>query len=155
MGPAGWLAHFPTPDAINMAYGLVGIAAIWVGWVKYLGPKVKGGWDKIVGFFQAIAGRDAIIDKASGIEKAPAVPPLGHRLASIDDTLSKLLTVIESTQDAHHRIDSVEKRVNGHDQAIALLAGASVEKAALHQENAAFFDMVAKRDSDVVDPPKD
>jgi hypothetical protein len=147
--------NLPTPDALQVALTLTTLAAIWLGWAKVVGPKLKPAWSRLVGTIQAIAGRDPIIDKVTGKEIAPALPPLGEQLSTINDTMAKLVVVIESNHDAHKRIDQVVQRVDGHDQALAILAGAQIEKAALHKENAAFFDMVAKRDSDVIDEPTD
>lgn len=101
----------PNPDAIQIALTLSTLAVIWLGWAKVIGPKAKRAWNRGVGFFQAIAGRDPIVDKASGAELSPAVPPIGERLASIDSGLSRLVEVIESTQNAHARIDNHETRI--------------------------------------------
>lgn len=102
----------PTPDALQIALTATTLAAVWIGWAKIVGPRLRRGWDRVVGTFQAIAGRDAIIDKVSGKEVSPAVPPLGEQLSTINDTMSKLVAVIESNHDAHVRLDNHEGRIS-------------------------------------------
>lgn len=136
----------PTPDALQVALTLTTLAVVWVGWAKVIGPRAKRAWGRSVGFFQAIAGRDPIVDKASGKELSPAVPPLGERLASIDDTMLRLVTVIESNQDAHHRIDNVEVRVDALEQG-------RVERIVSQAESAEMWRAVANQSPDVVDEP--
>lgn len=105
------MPNLPSPDALQVALTCCTLLAFWIGWAKVARPRVRDRWNRILGFFQAIAGRDPIVDKASGKEISPAVPPLGERLASIDDTMLRLVTVIESNQDAHKRIDNHELRI--------------------------------------------
>ena len=101
----------PSPDAVQIVFTVSTLAALWIGWAKYLGPRFKARWNRLVGFFQTIAGRDPIVDKITGREISPEVPPLGKQIAAINDNMAQLIEVVRSNQDAHHRIDGVESRV--------------------------------------------
>lgn len=119
-----------------MTLTLTTLVGVWIAWAKVIGPKVKRAWSRGVGFFQTIAGRDPIIDKITGKEVAPAVPPLGEQLGSIHETMSKLVAVIESNQDAHHRIDN-------HEARITVLEDGRVERIVSQAESAQMWRAVA------------
>lgn len=136
----------PSPDGLQVALTISTLLVIWIGWAKYVGPKVRRFTDRAVGIFQAIAGRDAIIDKVSGKEVAPAVPPLGEQLSSINDTMAKLVAVIESNHDAHERLNAHDKHLVAHDQAIGALISGSLERAATAMSSAALLNAVANGD---------
>ncbi len=127
----------PAPDALQVALTVSTLAGIWVAWAKVIGPRVKRGWGKAVGAFQTVAGRDPIIDKVTGKEVSPAVPPLGEQLAAVNDTMGELVKVIQSNQDAHHRIDVVvthqqvqDARMDDHDSTLAALIASKFESGA-------------------------
>lgn len=136
----------PSPDGVQVVLTLSTVGALWFGWAKVAGPRVKRQWNRLVGFVEAIAGRDAIVDKASGIEKAPAVPPLGVRLASIDDTMQKLVVVIESNHDAHKRIDSVVADVAVLKVDVDGLKTAAVERIVTKSESAEMWRAIGNGD---------
>lgn len=138
--------HLPTPDGVQVLLTLSGVAGLWLGWAKVLGPRLARGWSRFVGIFQAIAGRDAIVDKVSGREVSPAVPPLGEQLTSIHDTMAKLVAVVESNHDAHKRIDRHESVLASHDQAIGALIAGSNERAATALASAALINAVTNKD---------
>lgn len=124
------------PVWLQILSGLTAILTVWVGWAKVVGPRIKRAWSRGVGFFQTIAGRDPIIDKITGKEVAPAVPPLGEQMASINDTMGKLVAVIESNQDAHHRIDN-------HETRLVVLEEGRVERIVAQAESAQMWRAVA------------
>lgn len=138
--------NLPSPDAAQVVLTLTTLAAIWLGWAKVLGPWVKRKWDRFVGIFQAIAGRDPIVDKASGKELAPAMPPLGEQLSTINDTMQKLVIVIESNHDAHKRIDNHEGRLSATERDIAAMKLAAVERIVTKDEAAQMWRAVANSD---------
>lgn len=138
--------NLPSPDALQVALTCTTILAVWVGWAKFIGPRVKRGWGRVVGIFQAIAGRDAIVDKVSGKEVAPAVPPLGEQLSTMNETIAKLVAVIESNHDAHERLNAHDKHLVAHDQAIGALISGSLERAATAMSSAALLNAVANGD---------
>lgn len=143
----------PTPDAVQILLTLGSVAVAWVSLKKVVTPtwrKLRRGWGKAKGIVQAIGGRDPIHDPITGKEIAPAVPPLGENLAAINDTMSKLVAVIESNQNAHERIDHVVTRVDGHDTAIAALLADKWENGA----NAALA-AVKKQQQDTIDGEAD
>lgn len=130
------LSALPSPDVIQVALTLSTLLVIWVGWVRYLGPRLKHRTRRLVGFFQTIAGRDPIVDKITGKEVSPAVPPLGEQIAAINDNMAQLIEVVRSNQDAHHRIDGIEGRVGGVEGrvggleiAMGMIAGEKFERA--------------------------
>lgn len=136
----------PTPDALQIALTLSTLVVIWVGWAKFLGPRVKAKWDWFVGILQSIGGRDPIVDKRTGVEIAPMVPALGVQLLSIDkrfetvnENMAQLIEVVKSNQDAHHRIDSVEQRVT-------VLETAEDARREVRAESTAMWQAVANKD---------
>lgn len=141
--------NLPSPDGVQILLTLGSLAVAIVALRKVIVPTWKGarrGWAKFTGFVEAIAGRDPILDKATGKELAPAVPPLGNRLSGIEDTMLRLVTVIESNQDAHKRIDGLETRVDGVETTVGALIGGTFERGA-HDALAA----VKQKNADAID----
>jgi hypothetical protein len=140
----------PTPDGLQVALTATTLVAIWITWAKFIGPRIKRKWDRLVGIFQTIAGRDPIIDKRTNKVISPAVPHLGEQLSTLNDTVSKLVAVIESNQDAHHRIDRHDQILADHDSSIAALIASTFERGAT-----AALVAVEKANSDAIDEPTD
>lgn len=136
--------NLPTPDALQVTLTASTLLVIWIAWAKYLGPRIKAKWVRFVGFFQTIAGRDPIVDKVTGKEVSPAVLPLGEHLASINDNMAQLIEVVRSNQDAHHRIDGHETRINA-------LESGRVERIVSQAESAEMWRAVANQSPDLMD----
>lgn len=138
--------NLPNPDGLQVVLTVCTLVALWLGWAKVIFPRIRRRWNRVVGLFQTIAGRDAVIDKRDGTILSPAVPHLGEQLSTLNDTVSKLVAVIESNHDAHRRIDHHDRVLGGHDQAIAALIAGSAERAATALASAALLSAVANRD---------
>lgn len=104
------------------ASAVVAVGVLGGAWLKYGRPKWRRFTSKLDAGFESIVGRDAIIDKASGREKAPAVPGIGVRMASVEDSLAILV--------------SSQKRLDDHDHRIGKLEEAAVERIVTRADSA-------------------
>lgn len=159
------MPSLPTPDALQLALTLSTLAGIWLAWAKFIGPRVKSAWAWFSDLFAVFNGRKERIDRVTG-EKRKAVPSLVDALVQIRDKqdeqgndIKELTTVVTQVADqqltlSEHTRQIADLRVGFgvHAEQIGMLKAAAEERTAIHNENATFFDAVAKRSSDVIDP---
>lgn len=124
----------PDLSTLQWIIAAAAVLAVVAGWVKTVMPM----WRRLTGTLDALGGRPPLVDKASGKEVAPALPPLGVRLSNIDDNLARLADTIDSLNDAHRRIDAVEQRVS-------VLEDSRVERVVAQAESAHMWRAVADK----------
>lgn len=124
-------------DRFALVLSACTLVALWLGWLKILRPRIRKLWQRVDGALDTLGGRPPIVDNESGRELAPALPPLGERLATMEDALVRLA-------DDRVRLDALEHRVTA-------LETAAVERIAIRAESAQMLRAVAERDTDVVD----
>lgn len=90
------------------------LIGLWLGWLKVLRPRARRLWRRLDGALDTLGGRPPIVDNASGREIAPALPPLGERLATIEDALVHLMTT-------NTRMDKLTIRVDDHARRLTAL----------------------------------
>lgn len=125
--------HLPSPDAVQILLTLGSLAVAGIALRKVILPvwrKIKAAKAWFVTFFQTIGGRGPIVDPVTGKELAPAWPPLGVHMETVNATMLKLVDVIESTQNAHARIDANDARDDVQDAALAFILGDKWENGA-------------------------
>lgn len=120
------------------AYVLLGIAAAaaaFVGWLfRRAIPKVRDFFARLNGTLDAIGGREAYIDPASG-RKVDRLLPLTTRVATIEEALIQIAEDRTATLQLSKRVAHVEGRVDA-------LEKASVERVATKIENASAMSMI-------------
>lgn len=130
-GPGTW------NDALAIASYVVGFLVVVVPtWLKWGMPRFRRWRERLEAEHEALAGRPALVDKASGEEVAPPVPSLGKRLAKIDDTLQDLTGVVRE-------LATTTKRVDDHEQRIVALEQSRVERVVSQAESAHMWRAIA------------
>lgn len=132
---------------VTIAVGIAGLIAAWAKWW----PKLAHLWRRVDGTLDAIGGREAYVDPASG-RRVPALPPLTTRMALVEsgvkeltETTVQLARTVESLNDAHRRIDDHEVRIHA-------LESGTAERIAARAESAQMWRAVA--DNDLPDEPE-
>lgn len=95
----------------------------------------------------AILGSPEVKDRRGGTLD-PGNPGLVHRVAQVEEAVVEFRHMTGLLTEVLKRTDVLEHKVN-------LLELAATERVASHLENAKLFDMVAKRDSSVIDGEAD
>lgn len=126
------------------------LVGLWLGWLKVLRPRARRLWRRVDGALDTLGGRPPIVDNESGRELAPALPPLGERLATMEDALVRLATTSERMDEESRRLDTVTEQVGDLTRRVTVLETSSVERIAAHAESAQMWRAVAERDTDVV-----
>jgi hypothetical protein len=176
-----WL-RFPSPDALQVALTFFSLLAIWFAWAKVVGPRVWRMWQWASDLVAVFKGRGERVDRVTG-EKRKAVPSLVDHLVQIRDkqdeqgasiekqgkSIENLTTVLTQVADQQAILTDQQVTLGEHTKQIAdlrllvainseqigLLKAATVERAEMHKESAAMLDLIAKRDSDVIDPQEE
>jgi multidrug efflux pump subunit AcrA (membrane-fusion protein) len=127
-------------DSVNATLGLVltalGIVAIVGGWLRWVRPRWQRARRKVAGVFDAILGRDAIVDSITGKEIEPELPGIGVRMAHQESQMEKLTDAVAILADSHQRISSLEQRVT-------VLEDARTERAIAQAESAQAWRAIA------------
>lgn len=114
----------------ELALALGGLLVMVGGWLRWVRPKWRHFKNDALGARDVLVGRDAIIDRASGREVAPAIPGIGHRMATVEQALTTLVN-------NEHRLSALEIDV-------AELKAARVERLVGKVESIAAYDAIAK-----------
>jgi hypothetical protein len=114
----------------GLALSVCALLAILGGWLKWVRPR----WHKVkndaLGARDALVGREAIIDRASGLEVSPAIPGIGTRMATVEQAL---ITLVDN-----------EQRLTALEGDVADLKAASVERTVTKIESIAAWDAMSK-----------
>src|SRR3546814_5864564 len=84
----------------------------------------------------ANVGRDPLVDSITGREIEPALPGIGVRMAHQGDKMRLLTDAVSKIADSHVRLEHVEKRVDRHDEELADLRAAQMERIVARAESA-------------------
>jgi len=141
--------HLPDPDRLAAIYTACGLLALWVGWIKLARPKLRRARNRVSGAIDALMGREAISDPVSGKELAPALPGIGQRMATVEDTLAKLTEVVSEQAKLNGRVDRIEDQVGRNTENLAVIMAATAERIVTKAEAAEMWRAIA--DKDVVD----
>lgn len=149
------------PSALIVAGSSAGALLAIITFWKVLFPffkSIRDAWREFVTALHIFNGRDPYIDAVTG-EKVEQVPPLGTALAEIRTTLkeqgesiSDLTSVLGVVADQQVQINGILAEQHALRNDVNLLKSGTIERAAGKIENAALFDMIAKRDNEVIDP---
>lgn len=131
-------------------YVLLGIGAVliaFLGWLfKRAIPKTRDFFRRLNGTLDAIGGREAYIDPASG-RKVERLLPLTTRMATVEEAIIQLAENRMLTHQLSKRVAHVESRVDS-------LEKAAIDRVATKVENAAamsLFERLHTAADDVID----
>lgn len=143
---------FITAGAVVTAIGIL---------IKVILPVIQSARDGFREFMTALHifnGRPAFTDEVTG-KTVPKVPALGIALAEIradlneqGRSISDLTSVVQLVADQGAQINGILVEQQALRNDVEHLKAGTIERAAGKIENAALFDMIAKRDSEVIDP---
>ena len=110
--------------------GVVALLGVLVGWLRWARPRWRKVKNDALGARDALVGREAIVDRASGREVAPAIPGIGMRMATVEQAL---LTLIDN-----------EKRLAALETDVKDLKDAAAERVLTKIESITAYDAIAK-----------
>lgn len=140
-------------NKLVMAYTLCGLFVIWIGWLKAVRPMLRR-WNKrwnAAG--DALLGREAIYDPASGRELAPALPGIGRRMATMEDAVHALTQTVAELDAVNKRLDRHEQQIGANTENIAVIMTAAAERIVTKAEATEMWRAIA--DKDLVDGDSD
>lgn len=127
MGPAEKLAVVVTVATLLSILG---------GWFRWGRPRVARAKHEATAMRDAILGRDRVVDSITGRELAEPLPGIGVRMAHQEDQMRLLTDAVSKIADSHRRLEQVEHRVDRHDEEIATLKTAQMERIVARAESA-------------------
>lgn len=116
-------------QSTELALGLGGLLVMVAGGLRWARPKWRQFKNDALGARDALVGREAIIDRASGREVAPAIPGIGHRMATVEQVLVTLV-------DNEHRLSAAEDAISSLRADVTRLDAAYVERIVTKAESA-------------------
>lgn len=140
-------------SSVDIAGAIVGLILGVVALVKVIipaGMAVARFFRKVSVALDIFGGRPEHIDEVTG-RKVEEVPPLGTALKEIRGTLTLQGRAIQELTTGFQMLADQQVQINALRSDVDLLKAGTIERAAGKIENASLFDMIAKRDSDVVD----
>lgn len=140
-------------SSVDIAGAIVGLILGVVALVKVIipaGMTVARFFRKVSVALDIFGGRPEHIDEVTG-RKVEEVPPLGTALKEIRGTLTLQGRAIQELTTGFQMLADQQVQINALRSDVDLLKAGTIERAAGKIENASLFDMIAKRDSDVVD----
>lgn len=114
----------------GVALAAVGLLSAFVGWVKWLRPRLRETKRDSIAIRDAILGRDPVVDSITGKELAPALPGIGQRMATVEQAL---VTFAQN----QHDLEVLRSRVDEHDTEILALKNAAIERVITKAESVA------------------
>lgn len=138
-----------TTDAVGVAVGVVTLVGAGAGlWLKAR-KKWRHSWDRIIGALETIAGRPEIVDRATGRVLVPAQDGMATRITRVEDgqtaqgaTLAQMAQAMQKLADGLQQQQALVGRVDDHDERIAKLELAAVERVVARAESAAAFQAI-------------
>lgn len=136
-------------DWLDLLIELGAAIAVIAGWLRFVRPRWRRIRRDLVSARDAVIGRDAIIDPASGEQVAPALPGIGARMATVEDAqastsvaldrLAQVVATLAERQAADaalsSKVDALEahvadctSRAAGLDARVGRLEAAAVER---------------------------
>lgn len=85
----------------------------------------------------ALIGRPAIMDSITGAEIAPALPGIGHRMATMEGAVAELIRSSQRHEAHEAHLAHLDARADGHDHDIAELRSQTVERIVTKAESTA------------------
>lgn len=109
------------------------VIALW----RRKAPQVRAFCRRVDGTLDAIVGREAYVDTASG-RRVPALPPLTNRVANVEEAIIRLTRFEERVGSLEHRVTALED--------------GRVERTVARAESAQMWRAIADHDPDLIPP---
>lgn len=139
------MADLGNPDHLAVIYTASALIGLWVGWFKLVRPKWRRFWAKLDGSLDTLNGRGPITDLATGRVLSPAQPPLGNRIANVEEAVSELREVVKL-------LTAVQRRLDEHASRISSLEDGRLERIVTKAESAQAWRAVADNAATDTDP---
>lgn len=127
----------PDLGALQYAVAAAALAVVVAGWAKWFLPRWRKVWRRANSALDTIGGSDAIVDPSSGRELRPAQPPLGTRLASLEDAVVQIVGVVTE-------MSELRNTVSQHEERLGSLEHAAIERVVSKAESAAAWTAIAE-----------
>lgn len=140
-------------STVDITAAIVGLILGIVALVKVVipaGMAVSRFFRKVSVALDIFGGRPEHTDEVTG-KKVDEVPPLGTALKEIRSEQTLQGRAIQELTTGFQKLADQQAQINALRSDVDLLKAGTIERAAGKIENASLFDMIAKRDSDVVD----
>lgn len=119
-----------TQTLVAIASSGAAVLAAAIGWLRWVRPRFRRVRADFVAARDSIVGRDPVMDTITGVERLPALPGIGVRMATTEQQLGVLTDAVAKIADSHVRLEN-------HEERIARLEAASVERVVTKAESAA------------------
>lgn len=123
-------------ERLATAVSVVALVSALASWVRWGRPRLRKTKHEVTAMRDAILGREQIVDSITGRELAEPLPGIGVRMAHQEDQMRLLTDAVSKIADSHRRLEHVEHRVDRHDEEIADLKAASMERIIARAESA-------------------
>ena len=150
-------------DRLQLVLTLGAVLALFVTWTRFIRPRGRRLWAKVVGIFDAILGREEITDSITGERISPALPGIGARMATQEaglaqqgNRLERLTQTVETLARVVEHQARLDKVAEDHEKRITALEKWQVERIFAREEaTAAWRAMEAahKGNSDTIEEP--
>jgi hypothetical protein len=113
-----------TGEIVGLAVAIASLLAVVAGWLRWVRPRWRRATAQVVGVRDAILGREALVDTITGVQRVPALPGVGVRLANTEEAIEKLTELVERQGDYGARIEALEVRLTAIEEStIERIAG--------------------------------
>jgi hypothetical protein len=110
---------------------LTGLAlATLFGWIKVVRPRIRRVVHKFTAASDSILGREAVVDSITGVERSPALPGIGVRMADVENHVAGMASALQSIAASHVVLED-------HEHRLVRLEEAAVERVVSRAESAA------------------
>lgn len=136
---------------VTLIVGCGAVVGLIYGAYRWVAPRARRVATRVGGAMDAIGGRPPVVDRSTGRELAPAMPPLGVRLDRFEQGQDRLALVVTDLTDLIRDQRAQDNRLDDHDLRITTLEQASLERTITRAESAAMLNLVAQEAA--ADPP--
>lgn len=134
------------------------LAGLVLGWYFKFRPHWRKFWDRVNGGLDAITGREAFLDHATGKE-VEEVLPMTTRLAKVEDAVVLLTEQQAQMTEIQTTVNQILGLLSEHGSRLKSLEDGRLERIVTKAEAAQMFRMVADEHdqppAEPVDPPKE
>ena len=103
---------------------------------RWARPRYQRLASKVTGVFDAILGRDAVVDSITGKELAPPLPGMGVRMAHQEQQMELLAVTVTKLANQQSHFQRLEERVDSNTERIKALEDAQLERVVTRAESA-------------------
>lgn len=104
-------------EQVALVLGLVALVSALGAWVRWARPRWRGVKSDTVAMRDSLLGREAVVDSITGKELSPALPGIGQRVASLEESTAVIGAALARMADTNQRLDSHDQRLRRLEQA--------------------------------------